>query len=61
MSKEATQKIVDEHFDSWFVKGLSDFVRVPNLTSMVDPDFLTNGLIENAIEVVDKYIKELGI
>ena len=28
---------------------------------MVDHDFLTNGLIEKAIEVVDKYIQDLGI
>lgn len=45
VSKDATLKFVEEHWDSWYVKGLSDFIRVPNLTPMVDPDFQTNGLI----------------
>jgi len=36
---------MDEYFDPWFVKGLSDFVRVPNLTPMVDTEYLTNGKI----------------
>lgn len=52
---------VDEHYDSWFVKGLGDFVRVPNLTLMADKDFATNGLIQQAMEVVDKYITELDV
>jgi hypothetical protein len=36
---------IDEKYESWFIKGLSDFVRVPNLTLMADKDFATNGLI----------------
>ncbi len=44
--KDKTNKYLDEHFDSWFVKGLGDFVKVPNLTPMVDPEYLTNGLVE---------------
>jgi acetylornithine deacetylase/succinyl-diaminopimelate desuccinylase-like protein len=61
MNKEATQKIIDQHFDSWYVKGLQDFVRVPNLTPMVDENYLTNGLVEQAIDLVDKYLNELGV
>lgn len=37
---------VDEHYESWFIKGLGDFVRVPNLTLMADSEFATNGLIQ---------------
>lgn len=61
MNKEATQKFIEQNFDSWFVKGLSDFVRVPNLTPMVDTEYLNNGLVEKSIECVDKYINELNI
>ena len=46
VSKDATLKFVEEHWDGWYVKGLSDFIKVPNLTPMVDENFLTNGLIE---------------
>lgn len=37
---------VDQHYESWFIKALGDFVRVPNLTLMADKDFATNGLIQ---------------
>lgn len=46
MNKEATLKYVEENFEEWYVKGLADFVRIPNLTPMVDADFLTNNLIQ---------------
>ena len=36
---------IDTQFEPFFVKGLQDFVRIPNLTPMVDPDYATNGLI----------------
>ena len=36
-------------------------VRTPNLTPMVDKEFLTNGLIEKAIDVIDQYIRKLDI
>ena len=52
---------MDDHWDSWFVQGLSDFISVPNLTPMVDSEFLANGLIEKAIECVDKYVEKIGI
>ncbi len=61
MNKEATLKFVEENFDSWFVKGLSDFVRIPNLTTMVDDQYLTNGLNEQAIQLVDDYINKLEV
>jgi hypothetical protein len=56
MIKEKTLEIVQKHWDSWFVQGLSDFISVENLTPMVDPNYLTNGKLEEAIELVDKYI-----
>ena len=61
MNKENTQAFLDSTFDSWFVPGLSDFVRVPNLTPMVDPDYLTNGKLDQAIECVDTYVRELQV
>jgi hypothetical protein len=34
---------------------------VPNLTPMVDPDYLTNGLVEQAMALVDDYINKIDI
>jgi phage gp36-like protein len=50
---------IDDYFESWFLKGLGDFVRVPNLTMMADKEFATNGLIQDAMACVDKYVSEL--
>ena len=61
LSAEATMKIVEEHWDSWFVKSLSDFIRVPNLSQMHDSEYLKNGLVEKAIQIVDDSQKILGL
>ena len=61
MDKDKTLKTVSDNWDSWFVPGLSDFVRVPNLTTMVDDQYLTNGKVEEAMKLVDDYINKLGI
>ena len=60
---DATQtlKNIDQHWEDWYVKGLADFVRVPNLTPLVDPDYLTNGLCEKAMACVDDYINKLEV
>ena len=61
VTKDQTLEIVEKNWDSWFIPGLSDFVRVPNLTPMVDPDYLSNGLVEKSMECVDDYINKLGV
>jgi len=61
MNKEETLKNINAQWDNWFIPGLSDFVRVPNLTPMVDPDYLTNGLVQKSMECVDGYIQKLEI
>jgi len=61
INKEATDKFIDEHWENWYVAGLSDFIRCPNLTPMVDDTFLTNGLIEDCAKLVDDYINKLDI
>ena len=61
MNKEQTQKYLGDLFDNWFVPSLQEFVRCPNLTPMVDKEYLTNGLMDQAIEIVDKNIQKLEI
>lgn len=58
---EATKNAVDMWWEDWYVKGLMDFIRIPNLTPMVDETYQTNGLLEKAMECVDGYINELEI
>lgn len=61
MDIKKTSEIIDAHWDSWFIPGLSDFIRETNLTPMVDPDYLTNGLVEKAYKLVDSYIQKMDI
>jgi hypothetical protein len=42
MSTENIKNHIDSYWDSWYVPALQDFVRVPNLTPMVDSEYLTN-------------------
>ena len=61
MDKNKTLNFVESKWNDWYVKGLSDFIRVPNLSPNYDSDFLTNGKIEQAMKLVDDYINELDI
>ena len=61
LDSEETLANIEEYWDNWYVKGLSDFIRVPNLTPMVDPEYLTNGLNEKAMKCVDEYVKKLQL
>jgi hypothetical protein len=45
VNTEATKAFIDSHWEPWFVSGLSDFISCPNLTPMVDTNYLGNGLI----------------
>jgi len=58
---KATKDFIDSHWESWMVKGLFDWIECPNLTPMVDPEYLTNGLVEKAIQLVDDYVNKLDI
>lgn len=61
MDKEKTLESVNQYWDSWYVAGVSDFIRIPNLSPMCDPNYTTNGLLEQAIDLVDSYIQKLEI
>jgi len=43
------------------VKGLSDFIEIPNLSPMFDAEFLSNGEIQKAMVLVENYINKLEI
>jgi acetylornithine deacetylase/succinyl-diaminopimelate desuccinylase-like protein len=59
--KDKTLAYIESHWENWYVKGLGDFIRVPNLTPMVDKEYLTNGLVEKSMDCVDGYVNELNL
>ena len=56
MESQKTLSLVDELWEKWFIEGLSEFIKIPNLTPLVDPNYATNGLLEQAIDLVDSYV-----
>jgi acetylornithine deacetylase/succinyl-diaminopimelate desuccinylase-like protein len=61
MDPSKTKEFVNSKWDSWFVPGLSEFITIPNLTPMIDSEYLSNGLLDQAIDCVDQYIQKLEI
>lgn len=61
MDYEKTAQFVDGLWEPWFVQGLSDFIDTPNLTPMVDAEYLKNGKMELAMDLVDNYINKLNL
>ena len=42
LNKDKTLENISAKWEDWYVKGLSDFIRVPNLSPNFDAEFLTN-------------------
>jgi len=56
-----TSEFVDSEFEGRFVEPLSDFIRIPNLSPHYDQEFLTNGLINQAIDYVINFADSFKI
>ena len=52
---------MDTHFDDLLVSPLSEFIKIPNLSPNFDQEFYTNGLIEQAINLVVQHAEGLQI
>ncbi|CAI2368590.1 unnamed protein product [Moneuplotes crassus] len=61
MDIDKTNEFLEANFESKFVDSLKDFIRIPNLSPAFDSEFLTNGLIDEAIEYVQKFAEDLQI
>lgn len=59
MDFKKTSEYVDAHFDDHFVKPLSTFIEIPNLSPDYDQEFYTNGLIHKAAEFVFDFADSL--
>ena len=61
MNSEATSKYIDDHFETTFLENLMKFVEIPNLTPSFDTEYLTNGLVNKAIDFVLDFAKQMAI
>ena len=61
MDPDKTMEFVDANFEEHFVKPLSEFIEIPNLSPNFDQEFLENGLIFKAVELVQSWAEGLEI
>jgi hypothetical protein len=59
--KQKTLEYIESWWDNWYVKGLSEFIEVPNLSPLFDEEFHTNGRTWDAANLVEGYINKLDI
>jgi acetylornithine deacetylase/succinyl-diaminopimelate desuccinylase-like protein len=56
-----TKKFIDEEFESQLIPGLSEFITIPNLSPLFDPDWQTNGHLEKAAKFLISWAKSQGL
>lgn len=61
MDKDKTAAYIDSEYNSKFVEPLQEFIKIPNLTPAFDPEYFTNGLVQQAINHVKAYAESLEI
>ena len=61
MDVERTKAYVEENFEKCFVEPISGFIKIPNLTPAFDPEYYSNGLIQDAIQFVKEYAESMNI
>jgi acetylornithine deacetylase/succinyl-diaminopimelate desuccinylase-like protein len=61
MDPAKTNEFIDAEFDGKFVKPLSDFIEIPNLSPAFDQEYFSNGLIDRAIDYVLEFAASLEI
>lgn len=61
MDKAKTETFLEKTFEEVFMNNLKDYIRIPNLTPAFDPEYMTNGLLDQAIDFVVKFAEDLKI
>lgn len=61
MDKDKTLEYIDANFDKKFVEPLQEFIKIPNLTPAFDPEYFTNGLVQEAIQHIRAYADSMEI
>ena len=57
MDTKAVQEFVDRHCDESAIPSLVDFIAIPNQSPLFDPEWNTNGLLDQACEHVSNWAK----
>lgn len=61
VTKEKLYERINYYLDNEILPKLTEFVNIPNLSRMYDPDFFTNGLIEKVNELYFDWFKTMDL
>ncbi|CAG9311573.1 unnamed protein product [Blepharisma stoltei] len=61
MDSQRIQEVISQGVDSGVIPTLMDYIRIPSLSTAFDPNWETNGYMEQAQEVLLSYVRSLNI
>jgi hypothetical protein len=51
------RKFVAQQWDDSIVPALQDYIRIPNQSPLYDPQWATNGLIDQAVDLMVQWVR----
>lgn len=64
MEKYADQNCIDlinKKFDESALESIVEYIKIPNLSRVFDPEWATNGLLEKAAGHIKEWVEGLGL
>lgn len=61
MDSHRIQEFIDQHVDEGLIPALMEFIRIPSLSTLFDPEWEKNGYMERAQEILLQYVDSLQI
>ena len=55
--QQQTKQFVDAFWEETIVPTITDYIRIPNVSSMFDPNWQENGHVERALELVQSWLE----
>jgi hypothetical protein len=52
------RKFVAQRWDDSIVPALQDYIRIPNQSPLYDPQWATNGLIDQAVDLMVQWVRD---
>ena len=57
MDTEQARRFIDEQWDRSIVPTLVDYIRIPNKSPLFDPDWMSHGYMDQAVELIEAWCR----
>ena len=61
LDNELLKKYIDHHFEQSIIPSIMDYIRIDNLSRLYDAEWNTNGKLEKAAQLIQKWVESLAI